>query len=125
MNSDFAVATLGLIAFLAWGAAVWFGWYRRWAYSPYPTRIGNLIAPWGAAALLVMLLSSAIKAVLGVPQADAIVWVVQYVAGGCAIIGTAAAALQWPPWALPPWYRQWRMTGKAQHQGDALPSRDD
>ena len=89
------------------GAAVWFGWYRTWATSPYG-RLEHLGAPWVGAGLL----AAALLATLAPRDWPSEVGLVALAAG--LMLALDASLVGWPRWVRPRWYRELEERGRAE-----------
>ncbi|TAK35830.1 MAG: hypothetical protein EPO21_04895 [Chloroflexota bacterium] len=97
-------AWIGMLGFVACGAAVWFGWWRSWVDHPrlqyYAWRMP--CAPWIGMMFAMMIVLGILRNMgISLPQkmmaAALLPW---------AAIGFSVMVFHWPRWALPPWYRK-------------------
>jgi hypothetical protein len=92
-----AIATI----FVAIGVSIWLGSWRSWIDSPTIMAAGGFAMPWFAISAIDAFVLNLVRVwvPLDRPIGDVMV-------GLPTAIGLVAAALRWPRWIVPPWYRQ-------------------
>lgn len=105
MTSD-APGLIFAVGMVIWGAVIWPGVYRRWAYAHPPLMGFMFVFSWVGLALVLAAAPRLIGEALGLAPPALLLEVMDGLGTIASLIGASTLIFRWPPFSQPGWYRQ-------------------